>query len=186
MAVNLSVHQLRSATLVDRVGAIIAKHGMSEGSLELEITESVAMHNPERAIGQMMGLRKLGVELAIDDFGTGYSSLAYLKLLPIQTIKLDRAFVRDIESDENDDAISAATLALAHNLGLRVVAEGVETEMQREFLAAHQCDLLQGYLFSKPLPAAEATAFLTRSKPSTAPLPSHGGESPYFSASPKK
>jgi len=186
MAVNLSVHQLRSATLVDRVGAIIAKHGMSEGSLELEITESVAMHNPERAIGQMMGLRKLGVELAIDDFGTGYSSLAYLKLLPIQTIKLDRAFVRDIESDENDAAISAATLALAHNLGLRVVAEGVETEMQREFLAAHQCDLLQGYLFSKPLPAAEATAFLTRSKPSTAPLPSHGGESPYFSASPKK
>jgi len=162
MAVNLSAHQLRSPTLVERVRAIMAKHGIGHGDLELEVTESAAMDNPERAIGQLKALRELGVELAIDDFGTGYSSLAYLKLLPIQTLKLDQTFVRDIESDENDAAISAATLALARNLGLKVVAEGVETEGQRAFLAAHQCDFLQGYLFSKPLPAAEATAFLVR------------------------
>lgn len=160
VAVNLSAHQLRSPTLVERIGAIIQKHGIEEGELELEITESVAMDDPEAAIGQLSALRKLGVKLAIDDFGTGYSSLAYLKLLPIQTLKVDRTFVNDIESDENDAAICAATIALAKNLGLKVVAEGVETEIQHEFLAEHQCDYLQGYLFSKPLPAMEATAFL--------------------------
>jgi EAL domain-containing protein (putative c-di-GMP-specific phosphodiesterase class I) len=118
------------------------------------------MENPETAIGQLSALRRLGVKLAIDDFGTGYSSLAYLKLLPIQTLKVDRTFVKDIESDENDAAICAATIALAHNLGLEVVAEGVETETQRKFLTEHKCDYLQGYLFSRPLPAAKATAFL--------------------------
>ena len=116
------------------------------------------MNDPERAIAQLKALRDLGVELAIDDFGTGYSSLAYLKLLPIHTLKLDRAFVRDIETDENDAAISAATLALAHNLGLKVVAEGVETEAQRRFLTEHHCDYLQGYLFGKPEPASELSA----------------------------
>jgi EAL domain-containing protein (putative c-di-GMP-specific phosphodiesterase class I) len=116
------------------------------------------MDDPERAIVQLQALRDSGVELAIDDFGTGYSSLAYLKLLPIHTLKLDRAFVRDIETDENDAAISAATLALARNLGLRVVAEGVETEAQRVFLASHACHLLQGYLFGKPEPAASLDA----------------------------
>jgi len=161
VAVNLSAHQLRSPTLANRVREILDKHGLEAGDLELEVTESVAMDNPERAIGQLNALRELGVGLAIDDFGTGYSSLAYLKLLPIQILKLDRTFVRDIESDENDAAISAATLALAHSLGLKVVAEGVETIAQRDYLAAHQCDFLQGYLFSKPLPAKEATAFLS-------------------------
>lgn len=160
MAVNLSAHQLRAPALVEQVRDAMARHGIGAGELELEVTESVAMNNPARAIDQLKALRDLGVDLAIDDFGTGYSSLAYLKLLPIQTLKLDRTFVRDIESDENDAAISAATLALAHNLGLRVVAEGVETEAQRRFLAAHQCDVLQGYLFSPPLPAEAATAYL--------------------------
>ena len=153
VAVNLSAHQLRSPDLVSQVQAAIAHFGLSPGELELEITESVAMEDPERAIGQLRALRDSGVELAIDDFGTGYSSLAYLKMLPIHTLKLDRAFVRDIESDENDAAISAATLALARNLGLRVVAEGVETEAQRDFLSSHACNLLQGYLFGKPEPA---------------------------------
>jgi diguanylate cyclase (GGDEF)-like protein/PAS domain S-box-containing protein len=162
MAVNLSAHQLRSSALVTQVEEIMDRHGISPDELELEVTESAAMEDPERAIGHLGALRKLGVALAIDDFGTGHSSLAYLKLLPIQTLKLDRTFVRDIESDENDAAISAATLALARNLGLKVVAEGVETQAQRDFLAAHQCDFLQGYLFSKPLPADEATAFLSR------------------------
>lgn len=160
MAVNLSAHQLRNPELVARVRTVMLENGIGEGELELEVTESAAMDNPERAISQLQALRALGVHLAIDDFGTGYSSLAYLKLLPIQTLKLDRAFVRDIETDENDAAISAATLALAHNLGLQVVAEGVENEAQRQFLAKLDCDILQGFLFSKPLPAAEATAFL--------------------------
>lgn len=153
MAVNLSAFQLRSPELAEQVAACIRRYGVEEGELELEITESVAMTDPERSIGQLQTLRTLGVHLAIDDFGTGYSSLAYLKLLPIQTIKLDRVFVRDIETDANDAAISAATIALAHSLGLAVVAEGVETEAQRAFLSSHACDLLQGYLFGRPEPA---------------------------------
>jgi EAL domain-containing protein (putative c-di-GMP-specific phosphodiesterase class I) len=153
VAVNLSAHQLRSPDLVGQVKSAISRFGLAPGQLELEITESVAMEDPERAIGQLRVLRESGVELAIDDFGTGYSSLAYLKMLPIHTLKLDRAFVRDIETDENDAAISSATVALAKILGLRVVAEGVETEAQRDFLMSHGCDLLQGYLFGKPEPA---------------------------------
>ncbi len=153
VAVNLSAQQLRSPALVSDVQSAMETHGIGPGELELEVTESAAMDDPERAIGQLKALRDIGVELAIDDFGTGYSSLAYLKMLPIDTLKLDRAFVRDIETDENDAAISAATLALARNLGLKVVAEGVETEAQRNFLTLHQCDFLQGYLFGKPEPA---------------------------------
>jgi EAL domain-containing protein (putative c-di-GMP-specific phosphodiesterase class I) len=154
VAINISAHQLRSQTLVGSVKAKIEEYGLKAGEIELEITESAAMADPERAIIQLRSLRGLGVDLAIDDFGTGYSSLAYLKLLPIQTLKLDRTFVRDIETDSNDAAISAATLALAKGLGLLVVAEGVETEAQRRFLALHECDTLQGYLFGKPEPAA--------------------------------
>ena len=158
MAVNLSAHQLRAPNLVAVVSATLARHSLAGNDLELEVTESVAMADPERAIGQLQQLRALGVRLAIDDFGTGYSSLAYLKLLPIQTLKLDIAFVRDIETDENDAAISAATLALAHSLGRSVVAEGVETEGQRQFLRQHHCDVLQGYLFGRPESAATWTA----------------------------
>ncbi len=160
MAVNLSAQQLRSPGLVQFVDAVLKRHGLKGGDLELEITESVAMENPKRAIGQLQALRDLGIQLAIDDFGTGYSSLAYLKRLPIQVLKLDRTFVRDIETDPSDAEISAATLALAHNLGLTVVAEGVETEAQREYLLQHQCDFMQGYLFSKPLSAGDALTFL--------------------------
>jgi diguanylate cyclase (GGDEF)-like protein/PAS domain S-box-containing protein len=160
MAVNLSAYQLRSANLISSVQGILSKHNLSAASLELEVTESVAMDNPEQAISMLDELSGLGVSIAIDDFGTGYSSLAYLKRLPIQTLKLDRTFVRDIETDINDAEISAATLALAHNLGLKVVAEGVETGVQYEFLVRHQCDFLQGYLFSEPLPAPEATIYL--------------------------
>ena len=159
MAVNLSAQQLRSPDLVQSVSALLRRHGIKGRDLELEITESVAMENPDRAISQLQGLRDIGIHLAIDDFGTGYSSLAYLKRLPIHVLKLDRTFVRDIETDESDAEISAATLALAHNLGLQVIAEGVETEAQRDFLIQHQCDYLQGFLFSKPLPADAASEF---------------------------
>jgi diguanylate cyclase (GGDEF)-like protein/PAS domain S-box-containing protein len=160
MAVNLSAHQLHSPALLTQVAEMLEKHGLAGADLELEITESVAMHDPDASIGKLKALRGLGVRLSIDDFGTGYSSLSYLKLLPIHTLKLDQSFVRDIETDNNDVAICTATIALAHNLGLTVIAEGVETEAQRLLLTSHQCDFMQGYLFSKPLPAEAVLAFI--------------------------
>ncbi|MFP5410648.1 MAG: EAL domain-containing protein [Gammaproteobacteria bacterium] len=168
MAVNLSAQQLRSPGLVKTVESLLARHQLTGSDLEIEITESAAMDNPERAIVQLQALRALGVRLAIDDFGTGYSSLAYLKRLPIQVLKLDRTFVRDIETDPSDAEISAATLALAHNLGLTVTAEGVETTAQRDFLVRHQCDCMQGYLFAKPLPAESILSFIRTCQPETA------------------
>ncbi len=160
VAVNLSALQLRSPTLIDYVEATLKSHGLQGSDLELEITESVVMDDPDASISKLMALRDLGVRLSIDDFGTGYSSLSYLKLLPIHALKLDRSFVMDIETDANDVTICTATITLAHNLGLTVVAEGVESEAQRLLLAAHQCDIFQGYLFSRPLPAAELPAFV--------------------------
>lgn len=152
MAVNLSASQLKLPSLVDDVQQALERHGIGGDDLEIEITESVAMQDPQWCIEQLRQLRGLGISLAIDDFGTGYSSLAYLKQLPIHVLKLDRSFVRDIEENQTGAMISAATISLAHNLGLKVVAEGVETEAQQEYLAARQCDYLQGYRFSKPLP----------------------------------
>ncbi|MFA6313832.1 MAG: EAL domain-containing protein, partial [Sterolibacterium sp.] len=160
MAVNLSAHQLRSPTLLAYVTQTLERHGLTGIDLELEVTESVAMANPDASIGQLQNLRDLGVRLSIDDFGTGYSSLNYLKRLPIHTLKLDRSFVNDIETDANDVAICTATIALAHNLGLRVVAEGVENAAQHNFLATLRCDTLQGYLFSRPIPALAALAYI--------------------------
>lgn len=154
VAVNLSAHQLRSPRLVESVQSMIARHGIKTGQLELEVTESVAMSDPKAAIDKLSALRRLGVLLSIDDFGTGYSSLAYLKMLPIHALKLDRSFVRNVATDADDAAISTATLALARSLQLMVVAEGVENEAQRIFLAENGCDFLQGYLFGRPEPAA--------------------------------
>ncbi len=160
MAVNLSAEQLRSDDLLRKIGDLLKKYGLRDGDLELEITESTAMKDPENAIRLLSQIRDLGVRLAIDDFGTGYSSLAYLKSLPIQTLKLDRLFVSDIRPDGSNAEISAATLVLAHTLGLSVVAEGVETAAQRDYLVSHQCDQMQGFFFSRPLPADELTGLL--------------------------
>jgi EAL domain-containing protein (putative c-di-GMP-specific phosphodiesterase class I) len=173
VAVNLSVHQLRDPTLVGKVAAALQRHGLAENELELEITETTAMSDPAEAIVTLQALRDLGVTLAIDDFGTGYSSLAYLKRLPIQVLKLDRDLIRDIETDENDAAISAATLALAESLGLTVVAEGIETEGQRRLLREQGCDLLQGFLFGHPAPAAVWEA---RWKPRTGTAAAHASD----------
>jgi diguanylate cyclase (GGDEF)-like protein len=153
MAVNLSAHQLRSADLVGQVSATLQKYALAAKYLEIEVTESAAMANPEQAIQRLCALRDLGVQIAIDDFGTGYSSLSYLKRLPIQVLKIDRAFVSDIEADPNDAAICSATITIAKSLGLMVVAEGVETTAQCDFLTGLGCDYLQGYLFGRPAPA---------------------------------
>ncbi|HRE17310.1 MAG TPA: EAL domain-containing protein, partial [Rhodocyclaceae bacterium] len=163
MAVNLSAQQLGSEQIVETATAVLARHGLSRGDLELEITESVAMQHPRRTAGLLSELRDQGIELAIDDFGTGYSSLAYLKQLPLDRLKLDRSFVMDIEHDANDAAISAATISLAHSLGLAVVAEGVESAAQLDFLQGLGCDIAQGYFFSKPLPAEECLVYLRKS-----------------------
>jgi EAL domain-containing protein (putative c-di-GMP-specific phosphodiesterase class I) len=122
--------------------------------LELEITESAAMHDPEHTRYLLRQLRERGINVAIDDFGTGYSSLAYLKLFAIDRIKIDRGFVVDIETDPNDAAIVTATIGMAHAMGLTVLAEGVETAAQRNFLRLHLCDEAQGFLYARPMPAA--------------------------------
>jgi diguanylate cyclase (GGDEF)-like protein/PAS domain S-box-containing protein len=163
MGINLSVHQLRMRALPETIADLLVQHQLESPDLELEITESVAMQNPQVTTEILGRLREMGIELAIDDFGTGYSSLSYLKLLPIHRLKLDRSFVRDIEHDPNDAAICSATIAMAHSLSLRVVAEGVETVAQRDFLGTLGCDILQGYLFSRPLPA-DALETLLRSQ----------------------
>jgi diguanylate cyclase (GGDEF)-like protein len=156
MAVNLSARQLHAPRLVADIQKTLADHGLAGSELELEVTESTAMQDPEQAARLLQALRGLGLRLAIDDFGTGYSSLSHLRRLPIQTLKLDRSFVRDLEEDSGDAAICAATISLARNLSLQVVAEGVETEAQHYFLSTvHRCDLLQGYLFGRPMPADE-------------------------------
>jgi diguanylate cyclase (GGDEF)-like protein/PAS domain S-box-containing protein len=160
VAINLSARQLQSEFLCNDIRSILRKHNMQGTEIELEITETAAMSDPGLAIQQLEQLRELGITLSIDDFGTGHSSLAYLKRLPIQNLKLDRSFVRDIETDPNDAEICMATMALAHNLGLKVVAEGVETKEQQNFLSKQKCDYLQGYLFSRPLPADQIADFI--------------------------
>ncbi|WP_110186748.1 putative bifunctional diguanylate cyclase/phosphodiesterase [Pokkaliibacter plantistimulans] len=160
IAVNLSARQLMDASLVDKVSELLKRFDVPAEMLELELTESTLMLDVDEALYQLFALRDLGVGLAIDDFGTGYSSMAYLKRLPIQTLKIDRAFVRDIENDNEDRAIICAILALAKSLGLKVVAEGVETQPQWQFLAEAGCDMTQGYLQGRPMPVEEFEGFL--------------------------
>ncbi len=160
IAVNVSARQLRRRDFCETVANALTTSGLPPELLELEITESSVMENPQEAILILERLGRMGVTLAIDDFGTGYSSLAYLKLFPIDHLKIDRSFVADIEHDLNDRAIAFGTIALAHSLGLKVIAEGVETEDQLELLRANGCDEVQGFLFSRPLNSAAAFAFL--------------------------
>jgi diguanylate cyclase (GGDEF)-like protein/PAS domain S-box-containing protein len=165
VAVNISAQQLRHENMPLTVHGAMACYDLQAADLELEITESTAMQNPEITIAILNQLSGMGIALAIDDFGTGYSSLAYLKHLPIQRLKLDQSFVKDIESDRSDAAICSATIALGHNLGLKLVAEGVETKAQEEFLSKLGCDFMQGYLYSKPLPFEQLLSFIKAHKP---------------------
>ncbi len=159
VSVNLSARQFKEKNLVERVAQILKETGLEARYLELELTESL-LQNPEATITPLKELHALGVRLSIDDFGTGYSSLSYLKRFPIDTIKIDRSFVRDITTDADDAAIANAIITLAHSLGVHVVAEGVETSEQLAFLCQHKCDLMQGYYFSKPLPIDVFTDFI--------------------------
>jgi len=164
VAVNLSARQFQQVEVVEHVKRALRETGLSARSLDLEITESHAMANAEATIHTLRELKALGVRISIDDFGIGYSSLSYLKRLPIDTLKIDQSFVRDITSDPDDAAIATAIIALAHTLKLRVVAEGVETQQQLEFLSTRQCDRMQGFLFSRPLAAADCGEFLARAR----------------------
>ncbi|QXE91624.1 GGDEF/EAL domain-containing response regulator [Geomonas subterranea] len=163
VSVNLSARQFKQNNLPALLLDILRETGIESHLLELEITESSAMDNPAEAILHLRGFREMGVELAIDDFGTGYSSLSYLKLFPVHRLKIDRSFVKDIDTDTDDAEIAAATIALAHTLGKEVVAEGVETEAQCRFLQGQCCDIVQGYYFSRPLPPEEIVPYLKRS-----------------------
>jgi len=155
MMVNISARQFREEGFAAMVGSVLAETGMTPGDLTLELTESMLMDDTDRALARLDHLRALGVCLAIDDFGTGYSSLAYLKRFPIDELKIDRLFVRGIDRNTRDAALVSAIVSLGHSLGLRVVAEGVETAAHLDVLRRQGCDLAQGFHFSPPLPWEE-------------------------------
>ncbi|MDD5177045.1 MAG: EAL domain-containing protein [Sterolibacterium sp.] len=155
LSVNLSARQFMQRDLADSIRQALEETGFSAEHLELELTESLIMHNAELFISTLRVLKDIGIELAIDDFGTGYSSLSYLKRFPIDRLKIDQSFVRDIVVDTDSASISQAIITLGHSLGLRVIAEGVETLEQLDFLHANSCDEIQGYYFSRPLPPQE-------------------------------
>lgn len=165
IAVNISALQFQRDDFVDKVLAILEETGAQPSAIELEITESALMHPGDTLSDRLHQLVQLGFTLALDDFGTGYSSLAYLKRLPIARLKIDQSFVADLPGDPEDAAVVTAALSLARDLGMDVVAEGVETPAQRAFLGERQCTLMQGYLFSRPLPADEFAAWLKQATP---------------------
>jgi EAL domain-containing protein (putative c-di-GMP-specific phosphodiesterase class I) len=160
VAVNLSTRNLHDPDLVDQVAELLARAELPSSSLRVEVTESAVMTDPGRALNSLTRLRALGVEVAIDDFGTGHSSLSYLKHLPAEEIKVDRSYVRDMHDDENDFAIVRSTIELAHAMGLKVVAEGVEDQRTWDLLTELGCDLAQGYFMSRPLPAEDLARWL--------------------------
>jgi EAL domain-containing protein (putative c-di-GMP-specific phosphodiesterase class I) len=163
ISVNVSAQQFPHADFVEKVIEILNRTGADPQHLKIELTESLFAEQPEEIIRKMNLLKMLGVLFSLDDFGTGYSSLGYLARMPLDQLKIDRSFVSAIESGDNNVTICAATISLAHGLRLMVVAEGVETDAQRYFLSTvHQCDLLQGFLFSKPVPIAAFEELLSR------------------------
>lgn len=163
VAVNIAARQLDNGDLAERTAAVLERTGLPPQYLELEITESTIMMNAEAVIGTLEELKRMGIKLAIDDFGTGYSSLSYLKRFPIDLLKIDRAFVSDITTDKADADIVTTIINLAHNLGVKVIAEGVEEEVQKAYLQSKGCDFIQGYLLGKPVPAQEfEKTFLAR------------------------
>lgn len=163
VSVNLSARQFIQEDLLSTIANVIEETEMNPERLELELTESLIMPNAEDTIETLRGLKKLGIQISMDDFGTGYSSLSYLKRFPIDTVKIDQSFIRDIHEDVDDKALVTAIIAMAHSLKLGVVAEGVETSEQLTFLNQYQCDYVQGYLFGRPMPAKQFRELLSYS-----------------------
>jgi EAL domain-containing protein (putative c-di-GMP-specific phosphodiesterase class I) len=164
LAVNVSAKQFRQTDFVDQVKAAIQRHVIEPKLLKLELTEGLLLENVQEAIATMNELKKVGIQFSIDDFGAGYSSLQYLKRLPLNQLKIDRSFVRDIVTDGSDKAIVRTIIGIAQSLDLDVIAEGVETQEQRKILLESGCAKYQGYLFSKPLPIEQLDALLRRSR----------------------
>jgi EAL domain-containing protein (putative c-di-GMP-specific phosphodiesterase class I) len=164
VSVNLSARQFRHEALVRQVSRVLEEARLDPRHLEMELTESTVMHNVEAAVATLQGLKSLGISLSVDDFGTGYSSLAYLRNLPIDKLKIDRSFVRDIGAgtSANEGVLAQAIISLGHNLQLQVVAEGVETDAQVRFLRKHQCDEGQGFFYGEPVEPALHAALLAR------------------------
>jgi diguanylate cyclase (GGDEF)-like protein/PAS domain S-box-containing protein len=164
ISVNLSGNQFYQQDLIQSMATILADTGLEAKLLDIELTEGLVMTDVEHALDIMHGMKRLGVKLSIDDFGTGYSSLSYLKRFPIDVLKIDQSFVRNITTDPDEAAIACSIIALAHSLRLEVIAEGVETEQQLAYLRRHRCDQIQGYYFSRPLPAADFERLLAEGK----------------------
>jgi EAL domain-containing protein (putative c-di-GMP-specific phosphodiesterase class I)/CheY-like chemotaxis protein len=164
IAVNLSARHFRYNSLPETVASVLAETGLEAKFLELELTESAIMQDPGKAVRIVDRLKNLGVRISLDDFGTGYSSLAYLSRFAIDRLKIDQSFIRDITTNPVNASIATATIAMAHKLGKIVVAEGVETEAQMHFLRRHDCDEMQGFLFSRPVPAEELQVILSEGR----------------------
>jgi len=160
MAVNLSARQFQQKNLVSMIGQVLYETGLDPQYLEVEITESIAMHDVKLSKTVLQTLQNMGIYIALDDFGTGYSSLSSIKNFPLNQLKIDRSFICDLVTDPHDAAIIKAVVALGHGLNLKVMAEGVESQEQLAFLRSVNCDLMQGYLFSKPVTAHDATQLL--------------------------
>ena len=165
VAVNLSGKQFAQDRTVPFVEATLRKYGLDPACLGIEITESTVMGDPDKAVAALSCLKDIGVSISLDDFGTGYSSLGYLKRFPIDVLKIDKSFVDDVTTSSSDAAIALSVISLAHNLHMRVIAEGVETREQVDFLTRHGCDEMQGYYFSRPLAVGAFTALLREQGP---------------------
>jgi EAL domain-containing protein (putative c-di-GMP-specific phosphodiesterase class I) len=165
IAVNLSPKQFRRRDMAQTIADTLAKTGLAANHLELEITESSVMENPEAAVRTLHALKEMGVHLSVDDFGTGYSSLSQLKRFPIGTLKVDQSFIRDLPGDEDNAAIASAIIAMGQRLRLTLVAEGVETPEQLAFLRERGCRYVQGFLFSRPVPADQLSLLLVTGLP---------------------
>ncbi len=162
VSVNVSALQFQQADFIEQVSGIVDDSGIKPGALKLELTESLLMEHQEDVVEKLQELKAIGVQSAIDDFGTGYSSLGYLKRFPVESLKIDRIFIRNLPEDSNDIVLTEAIISLAHNLGLKVVAEGIETQAQLAFLQARECDVGQGYLFSRPVSGEDFTELLKK------------------------
>lgn len=165
VAVNLSARQFQRRDLIETVARVLEETGLEPRYLEVEITESVAIQDVDFTLAALGSLQGMGIQIAIDDFGTGHSALGYLKRFPIDVLKIDRSFVHDLTGDTGAAEIATTIIAMAHNLKLKVIAEGVETEDQLAFLRQQQCDEMQGFLFAKPAPAEEIGKVLRQARP---------------------